>query len=275
MAGESWFDLNEARRFPFADNADVGDIPNSVLADLHITFPDSETYGVSPNISSMSIGNDYVSFVVEVDGTPVAWYGGDKTVRAILPLTPLIDGVSGTVVFGEGVRTARLREDLADAFLAEGTYLRYLPQRIPSLGVNKYGSAQIDLQGIVELRTDNNLELSVVEDVTIDTDGGPVLVDQAIELRLADGVSESVRRVLEGHNKRNVAANTCDPDTINYVNGVRPNVAGQLTIRVVSDVIEMLGASGEVRFQTDISATRDCDEVGSTDPIDIPEQGCT
>ena len=274
MSGESWFDLNESRRFPFADNAEIGSLPDSLFADLQIVFPDSATYGVAPTISSISVGESYVSFVVEVDGTPVAWYGGDKVTRTVLPLTALVAGTSGTVVFGGGVVSARLREDLTAAPLAEGTYQRYIPQRIPHLGVNKYGNAAIDLTGIIDLRVDNNLEIALVENVTVSTGGGPVVVAQAIELRLRDEVAEDVRRVIEGHNHRQVAADTCDPNVINYINGVRPDINGNLTIRVVSDLVLMGAASGEIQFKTTLSATRDCDTVGNTDPIEIVDQGC-
>jgi len=272
--GENWFDINEERRFPFGDDALVSHLPDDIFADLHVVLPDSQADGVAPRVSSVSVGDAYVSFVLEVDGTPVAWYGGDKIVRRVLPLTPLVDGTSGTVVFGEGIRDKRLRLDLEDAFLAEGTYQRYLPQRFGVLGVDKAGSADIELEGIVELRNDTNLTISLVENVTVQTGGGPIVVPQALQISLRDEVIEDVRRVLEGQNRRRVAARTCIPAVVNYVNGVRPDVTGRLTLRVLGETIDIGGASAEIQFRTELSATRDCDDVGNTDPIPVPEQGC-
>ena len=269
-----WFDLNEQRRFPLADDAIVDDLPNDVIADLQVTIPDSQPYGVAPKLASISIGDSYISLVIEVNGVAVAWYGGDKTTRQVLPLTPLLDGVSGTVVIGDGALNHRLRIDLTDGKMAEGTYQRYVPQKHPHLAIDKYGSAAIDMDGIVDLRVDSNLSLDLVTNVTIQTGSGPIVVPQAIQIGMRATVTSPVRRAIEGHNKRSVAAGTCTPRVINTINGVRPDMDGRFTLRIVGNVVDIIGAPAEVRFSSELSATRDCDDRDTEDPIDIPDPEC-
>ena len=269
MASQGWNDLNEQRRFPFADDADMGDLADGVFSGMQLTIPDSVS-GV-PYLSSISIGPSYISFVMSVSGTDVAWFGGDKQAGIVLGMTSLIDGVSGLFMLGQDVNAALGRYDLgSDAKLAEGTYSYVQSPSVNHLQiVFPFGTSSLD--GIIELRSGSGIDIETRSDVTIT---GVGVVEQAIEISLSESLSNEQWLRFAGNCARHTQGGNCVPAAISFINGVRPACDGTITLRFVGDVSVVDAGPGVMSLDTDLVIDRACsgDDIELYDPpADLPE----
>jgi len=267
--GLGWLDRNEQRTWPFGDDAELSGLPQDIFADLQVNFPGVLT--ARPHIASISSGPAYVSFVLALGATPLAWYGGDKTIRRVLPLTPLTEGVSGTVVFGAGLLNFLDRIDFtSDAFLAEKAYTAYLSPAVERLRVRKATGVDIDLTGLIDVRAGADLQVQRVADVTID--GSPV--SEAIELSLSDQVSQATAQRFAGSCARHTQGDSCAPSAITSINGVRAACDGELTLRVYGDLDVEAAGDGLLNIETDVAINRQCLSKGGAPALYEPEEEC-
>lgn len=257
--GRSWLDINEDRRYPLADDADVDSLPNDVLADLYLAYP--EDLGDTVSLWSISSNGTYVSFVLNAMGTDIAYFTGEPTPRRLYPLTPLVDGVTGSVVFGNGLPNWRGRLDLSDAELAVGTMTRTPALDLPNLTLRKLGLSDVSLDGVVTLAGGQYVTVSLVDQ--LDHAPLPAPFTQAILIELVSNIPATANRDLINQQARNIVSDNILPGIVNKVNGVRPDKDGNLTIRVLSDddfVIDKstVGSEPALRISTRLAADRNC-----------------
>lgn len=278
MAGQSWFDLNSQRSYPFSDSADMLGLPNDVIVDLSVTVPTSAGIA-TPVLQSISVGPAYASFVLSVNGTPVGWYTGSNIPDVVLPMEG-IDGFSGTVVFGNGVKTWRGRVDGLAAALVENTYVFYTTPELPYLQINHLTGVAL-LDGIIELVAGDNVLIEPVIGEVIDG----VTVEQGVKISL-DANNTTLMQRLATNCGRNVSAGSCEPAAIATIAGVRPDCDGNITIRFINaaDVTLTPGtaADGVLPVAIGLGALRACaSSTGEFVPRDssgaeiIPVEFCT
>jgi hypothetical protein len=104
----TWFDDNERKAYPLTGDDD-GAIPQDVLADLLIHAPNA--LGTSVAVTSVVVTSLVVSVVISISGTPAAYATIENSpdlAQTEVPLSAIVSGVSGFVVFGSGVQRQRL-----------------------------------------------------------------------------------------------------------------------------------------------------------------------
>jgi len=255
--GQGWFDVNEARKFPLDDNADVGVLPDDVIADLKIVIPDSvlaAAGGVLPRVVSLSSGESYISVVIAVGDREIAWYGGDRVVRTPLPLEPLATGVGGFIVFGAGSENYRGAALLPNGILAVPAFSVSFDTGVDAITFVSDGSAT-PLSDVIKLDLATGIDVNYRGTV-----GG---YNNVIEFSVLESIDPVVNEELLGNCGKNVQGNTCVPALINTVNGVRADKNGKLSIRIINNTLSALTIAGNGTstcvLVTALSLTRACE----------------
>jgi hypothetical protein len=256
--GQGWFDVNEARRFPLDDNADVGGLPDDVIADLKIVVPDTvlaAAGGAVPRVVSLSSGASYISLVIAVGDKEIAWYGGDRVMRTPLPLEPLATGVGGFVVFGSGAETYRGTVILPNGIVSAPAFSVSFETGVSTVTFVSDGSAT-PLADVIKL--------DLAAGIDINYRGNVAGYHNVIEFSLPESVDPVVNEQLLGNCGKNVQGNTCAPAIINTVNGVRADKNGKLSIRVINNTLSTLSIAGGGTatgvLVTALSLTRACED---------------
>jgi hypothetical protein len=239
-----WYAGNATRAYPLDDAATARDdagreLPSQILVDCRVRFPIA--LGQYAYIGGVTVGPSIVTVILMASpdagrppsGAPVVGAGlqplGAVTLpRPVVanrhyPITPMVVGVGGWLVFGNGIE-----EDYSGRFSSPAQSLllprvasAYHPLPIPSLG--KLG-LEPGLAGVVQLL--GNTDLEVVQD-TREIDGA--IVD-AIIFRLIDSLNRNVYSFYAGPCAGRPETGTCDTPVLEAINAVSPDCDGNLTI---------------------------------------------
>ncbi len=181
IIGSEWYTTNTQRKYPLDDTAtgidDSGNmLPNNILADAAVRFP--ETLGNALYVGAVTVtanlvtvllaayrrtacGESSSSVAEESVGTAVAAVSlplSDVVEDRAYPLEPLVDGVGGWLVFGEGIREAYLGKFSApeQSCLAPRAARPY--PLFPVTSVGKLGRST-SLKGLVSLLGGNDIKI--------------------------------------------------------------------------------------------------------------------
>lgn len=238
-----WYDLNESRSWPLADQAteidDSGNrLPHNLIADLNIWFPD--TLGTYAYVGSVTVGPNIATITIMGNGVAI---GAVSVVAPIdpyrhYPLQALYPGVAGWVVFGsalnEGVLQSYRFSNPQQSLLIPHVARKY--RTPPVTGIGKLGLSSA-LTGVVRLQGGNDIEI-VKEEREIDNVVRDVAV---IRLRKDDSVTddtEVLAKYLGPCDTRPESRNCGGEEPIEFINSVAPDCCGNITVefRGCSDV---------------------------------------
>lgn len=248
IRNQNWYNLQSTRRYPL-DETSTGDGDNGVtlrddiLVDCHIRFP--STYGEYLYVQGITVSAGLVSVLFgaatdtnTMTGVTVAAVSLTKPVTSNVnyPITGLIPGLAGWVVFGPGIDTnfTGRYSTAAQSLIAPrcGRPLRALP--IPTIG--KLGVAT-SLRGLVTLNASTPVKVTYKENAG-DVVLGPTneIIGQAknaLIFELDQSLTTSAYNPLAlflGPCAQRPESGTCLKTPIESINGVAPDCAGNIEI---------------------------------------------
>jgi hypothetical protein len=216
-----WYNENDFRAYPIREDSLKIDVdgklfPDDIISDIAVSVPrDLEDV----HLSMVSITPTLVSVSVAASGSGILAVTLPRTDPYVPQvLTPIVEDVSGFVVFGQGLDsitgpvTYKFDETAAPL---ESRAVRVF-DRIPVTSIRRIGSSG-DLQDIVNLEVSNNMRVR--------------LEDNTIYLSLA----EDVREDFVGPCDAGSTLGGCGVPPIRAINGVTPNDDGIIYIAVADD----------------------------------------
>ncbi len=223
----TWYDDNAQKAYPLTGNDDFG-VPPDILVDALVYAP--EVLGTILTLRSISVTPLVCSVVLSIDGVDVAYatrLQAQMPEYATIQLTPLVAGVSGFVVFGEGIRLTALRVDGPYTFLPE-CLIRY-PYDATNPTVTVGGHV---ITGLVKLQvgagmsiTRESLRIRKEDTSIVTTDCALVSIDDD---RLKVDAIPAGMRPAEG---------SPDVPPIASIEGVEPDTDGDIAI-VIENILE-------------------------------------
>jgi hypothetical protein len=231
-----WYNLNEQRPWPLDDAATLIDdagqrLPHDILADIQLRFP--SILGDEVLLSSLTVGPNIVTATFLAASsvyTPVASISLPRPVDIYrhYALESIYPGVSGWIVFGNGIETEHLKSyrfsTLAQSRLQFRSASKYFPAPLTSLGTL---NNQASLTGLVRLSAGNDIEI-VKEDREIEG-----VIHEAVVIRLKPDTDQGERNIYEDYagpcGKRPESRNCGSPEPIEFINNVGPDCCGNLT----------------------------------------------
>lgn len=220
---QEWCNENEGRAYPLAETAtrvdDAGTrMPDDIIADLGLVLPSLYT---GLRVSSVYISSQLVSIAISCDSGGLLTGSFSRTglvPYAAYALTPLVDSVSGWIVFGN--HRAGGRERYLFSTPAQSGIEARATRLIPPPGVTKFvrrgGDPLVQAQGLVRLECDGSFE------IIRDPDNA-----QNIIVRLK---ADSQARFSEPCSQE-ASADLCGVPPIRRIANVPANNAGEITIR--------------------------------------------
>jgi hypothetical protein len=241
LIGPSWYDENATRRYPLADSAtgidDSGQsLPHDMLVDLHIRFP--RNYGTVAYLGAMQwTPGVRTAVIIATDGTSETAIGA-VTVAATgfvagrpYPITSLVDGAVGWIVFGQYMGTTPRRLVFSSATQAE-----LLPRLAagysvpPVLSLAKLHDPVHLLTGLVEFAASTNMSIKLA---TREVDGA----DQTVVCFSLDAVAPDLYTELSGPVGHRAESGTCNFPPVEQLNQVTPDCNGNIDIVFVSNCL--------------------------------------
>jgi len=194
VSNQGWYNRNEGRNFPFADDASLADtgtgsrLPNGLIVDMVLVVPvtiDPATvyisevagFGSGLVISFSADGTGLIG-VATVPSTHERYDG--YTINA----SGAGDGISGRITLGQTEVLAQLTDQRFQFDLAAGALasiaVRPRLGGLASLTIEDFAGTLYPLTSDITLVAGNNLVLSTngVDELTLDADGGIVIDDR-------------------------------------------------------------------------------------------------
>lgn len=215
-----WFNENELRSYPIREDlqrlASSGEVlPNSVIADISVVVDaDSaadvhvSSVGITPSLVSVSISAGGEGVLVATIENPV--------VHQPYRLEPLVEDVSGFVVFGNGIKVSAPKTyAFPDDTQSRLEFKAVHPfETAPVTSIGKAGAIAEPLTGLINLAVDDDFEFR--------RDGNTIYI----------GLKEGVRPLYVGPCDRIIDYITCGRPPLRAINGVGPDADGIITIEV-------------------------------------------
>jgi hypothetical protein len=248
IRNQNWYNLQSTRRYPL-DESSTGDgddgttIRDDILVDCHVRFP--STYGEHLYVQGITVSAGLVTVlfgaatdVQATTGVTIAAVSLTKPVAENVnyPVTGLVSGVSGWVVFGPGIDTnfvgrySKPAQSLVSPRC--GRPLRALP--IPTLG--KLGVATA-LQGLVTLTATTPVKMTYRENAgdVIDGPSSAVIGEakQALIFELDQTLTSDTYNPLAlfvGPCGQRPESGTCPKTPIESINGIAPDCNGNIQL---------------------------------------------
>lgn len=218
-----WFNMNENRAYPIAEDAtgtdnDGKQMPYALIADLGLTVPEDllgeaflRQLTITPTMISVSIAYSGGGLAVGTFAQPVIPH------KAYM-LTPVKDGVSGFIVFGHAATyitdPVSYTNDSKDQSAIEGNAL----SPIDGPGVTSFqrlnGDPENSLEGIIRIVPGSN--------ITLDHDGNTIKI----------GLIDSVQTEFVGPCDKFAIFDACGGIPIRTINGVAGDENGIITLEV-------------------------------------------
>lgn len=225
-----WYSRNSNRSYPLAGTATATDdsgspLPESLIADLKMRFPGGG--GDRAYLSRVEVGNTNVAVLISVAAEIVAAVSvpiDEANEQQILPLTPLVPGVTGHVVFGE----VRQPVDLSFSSAAQSGLC--VQAATPQAGLNS--AARFSRFGFDQLTGDR---IQLLGDGDIDVTRELIELNDGIRNAYVIGLRPQTGRnpltEYAGLCGRRPESGTCgDPQPVEAVNAVRPDCCGRIFI---------------------------------------------
>lgn len=233
-----WYELNEQRSWPLADQATLIDdsgqrLPHQLLADINVWFPDS--LGEYVYLGAITVGPSIATITLIGTGAgtpPVAAVSisGDIDPYRHYALEALYPGVGGWVVFGSGLKervTRSYRFSTSEqSILIPHVARKYTPALMPTIGSLNSLTA---LSGIVRLKGGDDIEIvkesreinEIVRDVAV------IRLKSKPEIDTGDNLLEKYA----GPCGQRPESNNCGgTPPLEFINSVAPDCCGNLTI---------------------------------------------
>lgn len=243
--GQSWFDANQERPYPLSDAATRDDddgkfLPNNIIADLSLWYPVALgdfafVSGVfnGPKLTSIVISVAQDQYAAPAEYVPIASISAaNAKSESVYNLTPMADGVSGTIVFGNGIRPASAESykfsSPSQSLLLAKTSRSYSPPGVISM---RRAGGSVGLKGQVKLVGLGDLEI-VGERLLVDD--VPVL---AAVLNLRSDTSTNLLNSYAGPCGGRPESGTCNLPGIEFINSVSPDCNGNINITFKGGVI--------------------------------------
>jgi hypothetical protein len=269
-----WYSINEGRSYPVADSAtaisDQGDrLPGNIIADMNLRYPD--TMGLYPFLSSVSVTDNLVSLTIQASTSIVA-VSGFAPVAVLTVPKPVVEGrhykveaqvpgVGGWVVFGSGVVDKNYSGRFSgppQSYLTPHAVRAYRPLPVSSIAklhLNDVLTGIVNLDGVApvevvkETREIAGSERDVIV-IRLVQPGGPTE-------GFIVGQETSVFEAFAGSCGKRPESQTCgDPAPIEFVNAVRPDCNGNLTVEfkgcaTIAQVLETCGVVVDCHLNLD------------------------
>ena len=273
VTNNNWYNLNSTRKYPLDDGCtgidNAGKVfPATAIVDLNVSLKKSLGLGVM--ISSVSANANLVSVTFLAinhpikpslyDSAPPALYFSPlclvtvkKPVRLGVPyrLSPLVDGVAGWIVFGEGVnRTINSRFSTPIQSAIAPKACRYYND-FPVTSVGKLGSAE-KLTGLVRLQEGRDISITK-ETRFIQGENKEVIV-----FALRENAENNVLRLYTGTCGGRPESNSCGRVSVEYLNTVQPNCDGNIDITFPEPFVVAEGGSGRLSLDYPVGLNDAC-----------------
>lgn len=273
----NWYNLQSLRRYPLADSCtgetdDGKSLPNDIIVDCKIQFPNDElptiikipfleAVTVSPTIVTVVIGvEEYDRETSQRKKYSVAAAAVVKPAEAGVhyAITPLIDGVAGWIVFGDGIETlfSGRFSSPAQTKLQERCVRGYT--KLPINGVKIAGS-ETALTGVIRLNVDEPLK-ATVKKISVDHGGEPTAYN-AIFIGLDEQLLTDEYNPFSFFLHKCAGrpeSGTCPKPGIQTINGLGPDCYGNLDI--VFETLNSLTFPGGLAITTDYGIADACQE---------------
>lgn len=236
----NWYDLQSTRRYPLHDRSTGLDndgqlIRDNIIVDCNIKYPN--TYGAYAFVQSITVSPGIVTLVIAAAETELATEStaiAAVTVAKPLqlsknyPVQPLVDGVAGWFVFGDGVVEnfiGRYATPIQTLLISQNARA-YRP--LPVTAIKKTG-VKTELTGLVNI----DVTAPIVANLkSVEVAGKTV---QALVFSL-DGTLTDVNynplSYFLGPCAQRPESGTCPKTPIESINGVAPDCDGNIVIRV-------------------------------------------
>lgn len=246
LFNNNWFNLNSTRRYPLEDSAtgesDAGvDFPNDIIVDIRLRFPDSlcrycSLSGVNISKSIVTVTIVGHSNIPEAGSSssygsqefyPVAVISLPKPVIPGIPyrLSNFSDGVSGWIVFGEGVEntfSARFSES-SQALISVKAAASYREHPVKSINIL---NSNVSLTGDVLLKSSGDLSVTI-ENRTIRGVG----VRKCVVFSLnSEGSLENLYQKYLGKCEIRPESESCNKVSVEYINDIAPDCDGNINL---------------------------------------------
>lgn len=246
LFNNNWFNLNSTRRYPLEDSAtgesDAGvDFPNDIIVDIRLRFPDSLCRYCS--LSGVNISKSIVTVTIvghsnlpeagssssyrSQEFYPVAVISLPKPVIPGIPyrLSNFSDGVSGWIVFGEGVEntlSARFSES-SQALISVKAAASYREHPVKSINIL---NSNVSLTGDVLLKSSGDLSVTI-ENRTIRGVG----VRKCVVFSLnSEGSLENLYQKYLGKCEIRPESESCNKVSVEYINNIAPDCDGNINL---------------------------------------------
>ena len=247
IRNQNWYDLQATRRYPLDDRStgmddDGNIIRDSVIVDCNLRFPESA--GAAAYVQAINVSGTIVTVLIGVATFNEEYQSFDTTTIAAVslakpivtnknyPVTPIIPGVAGWIVFGAGI--------------AENFYGRYstptqsllltrCAKKYSALPVQSIGKSGLDsaLTDIVNIEVEAPIVVQKTQvPVTINNETRTVT---ALEFSLATAIASIETRPAEyflGPCAQRPESGTCPKTPIESINNVTPDCYGNINISV-------------------------------------------
>lgn len=262
----NWYNLQATRRYPLDDagNGETDDgrsLPNDIIVDLHLRF--SETLGQYAYVQAVTVSAQLVTIVF---GVSASLNAVGKSIAAITllkptdininyPITPLVDGVAGWVVLGNGINSPPFSGRFStpvQSRLTARCARSYSPLPITSL--SKTGVAA-KLQGVVNLAEETPVKLEYKKTVI---DGvSTQLIVFSLDQYDASLAYNPLSYFLSTCSQR-PESNTCGKTPISSINGISPDCYGNITVTFDNVTAQAFDGCGGIDLTTDYSLSAAC-----------------
>jgi hypothetical protein len=247
LFNNNWFNLNSTRRYPIDDSAtgesDTGvDFPNDIIVDIRLRFPDSLCSYCS--LSGINISKSIVTVTIighsrhpgvgsssssygDQGFYPVAVISLPKPVIPGIPyrLSNFSNGVSGWIVFGEGVEnnlSARF-SDASQSLISVKAARAYRASPVKSIGIL---NSSVFLTGDVLLKSSGDLSVTI-ENRTINGVG----VRKCVVFSLtSEGSLDNLYKKYLGKCEIRPESESCNKISVEYINDIPPDCNGNITL---------------------------------------------
>jgi hypothetical protein len=246
LFNNNWFNLNSTRRYPLEDSAtgesDAGlDFPNDIIVDIRLRFPDSLCRYCS--LSGVNISKSIVTVTIvghsrlpesgssssygSQEFYPVAVISLPKPVIPGIPyrLSNFSDGVSGWIVFGEGVEntfSARFSES-SQALISVKAAASYREHPVKSINIL---NSNVSLTGDVLLKSSGDLSVTI-ENRTIRGVGARKCVVFGLN---SEGSLENLYQKYLGKCEIRPESESCNKVSVEYINNIAPDCDGNINL---------------------------------------------
>ena len=266
----NWYNLQATRRYPLDDRCsgetDGGQsLPNDIIVDMHLRFANGlGTYAyvqaatVSDHLVTVVIG---VSTGIDTPGKSIAAITLTKptAINVNYAFTPLIDGVAGWIVFGNGINSPPFSGRFSSPIqtLIESRCARPYMQ-LPIKSISKLNVVPA-LQNVVNFITETPVKLEYKKEI-IDEKETQLII---FSLNQSDSsLSYNPLSYFLGTCSQRPESETCGKTPISSLNGISPDCKGNIEIIFENVTAEAFEECGGMDLLTEYSLKKACEVPG-------------